>query len=131
MTGREPERILNKSDGNLTLLYRLCRQISEFKLEFKIKRKEKGPPRAPPAALCMWLEHRPQCSTSSKRQMGVSHGVAVMERNYPAEYCPPTHTTSSPLDARYSPKHNFSLLTIALFVAGRQLEHKHDRITIE
>lgn len=64
----------------------------------------KTPPTPP--ALCMWLEHRPQCSTSSKRQMGVSHSVAVMERNYPAEYCPPTHTTSNSLDAQYSPKHN-------------------------
>lgn len=64
-------------------------------------------PHTPPA-LCMWLEHRPQCSTSSNRQMGVSHSVAMMERNYPAEYCPPTHTTSNSLDAQYLPNHYFS-----------------------
>lgn len=76
-------------------------------------------PHAPPA-LCMWLEHRPQCSTSSNRQMGVSHSIAMMERNYPAEYCPPTHATSNSLDAQYSPNHYFSAHD-CLFYRSRRL----------
>lgn len=76
-----------------------------------------------PSALCMWLEHRPQCSTWSNRQMGVSHSVAVMERNYPAEYCPPSHTTSNSLDAQYSPNHSIFLVMTALSIGQDSLMH--------
>lgn len=87
-------------------------------------------PHTPPA-LCMWLEHRPQCSTWSNRQMGVSHSVAMMERNYPAEYCPPSHTTSNSLDAQYSPNHSIFLLMIALSIGQDSLMHWHDQTGIE
>lgn len=35
----QPERILNKSDGNLTLLYRLYHEISAFKSEYPPQKK--------------------------------------------------------------------------------------------
>lgn len=83
-------------------------------------------PHTPPA-LCMWLEHRPQCSTWSNRQMGVSHSVAMMERNYPAEYCPPSHTTSNSLDAQYSPNHSIFLLMIASSIGQDSLVHWNNK----
>lgn len=87
-------------------------------------------PHTPPA-LCMWLEHRPQCSTWSNRQMGVSHNVAMMERNYPAEYCPPSHTTSNSLDAQYSPNRSIFLLMIALSIGQDNIVHWNYRTCIE
>lgn len=80
-----------------------------------------------PLALCMWLEHRPQCSTSSNRQMGVTHSVAMMERNYPTEYCPPSHTTSNSLDAQYSPNHSIFLVMIAWSRGQDSLMHWNDQ----
>lgn len=84
-----------------------------------------------PAALCMWLEHRPQCSTWSNRQMGVSHSIAMMERNYPAECCPPSHTTSNSLDAQYSPNHSIFLVMTALSIGQDSLMHWNDHMWFE
>ncbi len=87
-------------------------------------------PHTPPA-LCMWLEHRPQCSTWSNRQMGVSHSVAMMERNYHAEYCPPSHTTSNSLDVQYSPNHSIFLFMIVLSIGQDSLVHWNSKMSID